>query len=88
MVPVGGVAGLYLQLTPKGGRSWILRMLVGGRRWDTPIKTNLSQFCFSIHVADVSNDEGNFKIEEDTRIFSLTPIETVTLARCQRLKAA
>ena len=34
MVPVGGVAGLYLQLTPKGGRSWILRMLVGGRRRD------------------------------------------------------
>jgi integrase len=34
MVPVGGVAGLYLQLTPKGGRSWILRMLVGGKRRD------------------------------------------------------
>ncbi len=34
MVPVGGVSGLYLQLTPKGGRSWILRMLVGGRRRD------------------------------------------------------
>lgn len=34
MMPVGGVAGLYLQLTPKGGRSWILRMLVGGRRRD------------------------------------------------------
>jgi integrase len=34
MVPVGGVAGLYLQLTPKGGRTWILRMQVGGRRRD------------------------------------------------------
>ncbi len=34
MVSVGGVAGLYLQLTPKGGRTWILRMLVGGRRRD------------------------------------------------------
>lgn len=34
MVPVGGVAGLYLQLAPKGGRTWILRMLVGGRRRD------------------------------------------------------
>jgi integrase len=34
MVPVGGVAGLYLQLTPKGGKTWILRMLVGGRRRD------------------------------------------------------
>lgn len=34
MVSVGGVAGLYLQLAPKGGRTWILRMLVGGRRRD------------------------------------------------------
>jgi len=34
MMPVGGVAGLYLQLTPKGGRTWILRMQVGGRRRD------------------------------------------------------
>lgn len=34
MVPAGGVAGLYLQLTPKGGRTWILRMLIGGRRRD------------------------------------------------------
>lgn len=34
MVAVGGVAGLYLQLAPKGGRTWILRMLVGGRRRD------------------------------------------------------
>jgi integrase len=34
MVPVGGVAGLYLQLAPKGGRTWILRTLVGGRRRD------------------------------------------------------
>ncbi len=34
MVSVGGVAGLYLQLTPNGGRTWILRMLVGGRRRD------------------------------------------------------
>lgn len=34
MVPVGGVAGLYLQLTPKGGRTWVLRMQVGGRRRD------------------------------------------------------
>lgn len=34
MMPVGGVAGLYLQVTPKGGRSWILRMLIGGSRRD------------------------------------------------------
>lgn len=30
--PVGGVAGLYLQLTPSGGRSWLLRIMVGEKR--------------------------------------------------------
>jgi Arm DNA-binding domain len=34
MVAVGSVAGLHGQLTPNGGKSWILRMLVGGRRRD------------------------------------------------------
>ncbi len=31
---VGGVAGLHLQITPKGGRSWILRTTVGKARRD------------------------------------------------------
>lgn len=31
---VGGVAGLALQITDAGSRSWILRMTVGGRRRD------------------------------------------------------
>ena len=31
---VGGVAGLYLQVSPTGARSWILRVVVGGRRRD------------------------------------------------------
>ena len=31
---VGGVSGLYLQLTPKGGRSWVLRVKVGNLRRD------------------------------------------------------
>lgn len=31
---VGGVPGLYLQLTPKGGRSWVLRVKVGDLRRD------------------------------------------------------
>lgn len=34
MVPVGGVTGLYIQLTPRGAKSWVLRMQVGGRRRD------------------------------------------------------
>ena len=29
---VGGVAGLILQISPSGARSWILRVLVGGKR--------------------------------------------------------
>jgi Arm DNA-binding domain len=32
MLPVGGVAGLYLQITRKGGEKWILRAAMGGRR--------------------------------------------------------
>lgn len=34
MFAVGGVAGLYLQITPKGGKSWVLRTTVGERRTD------------------------------------------------------
>lgn len=29
---VGGVSGLILQITPNGGRTWLLRVTVGGRR--------------------------------------------------------
>lgn len=32
MLPVGGVAGLYMQITPKGGKTWVLRAAMGGRR--------------------------------------------------------
>ena len=32
--PVGGVAGLCLQLTPGGARTWVLRTTIGGRRRD------------------------------------------------------
>jgi len=31
---VGGVAGLGLQVTPSGSRSWVLRIRIGGRRRD------------------------------------------------------
>lgn len=34
MYAVGGVSGLYLQVLPSGGRSWVLRVMVGGRRRD------------------------------------------------------
>ncbi|QPC95250.1 tyrosine-type recombinase/integrase [Mesorhizobium sp. INR15] len=29
---IGGVAGLMLQITPRGGRSWLLRTMVNGKR--------------------------------------------------------
>ena len=31
---VGGVAGLHLQIAPGGARTWVLRIVVGGRRRD------------------------------------------------------
>lgn len=31
---VGGVAGLALQVLPSGGRSWVLRAMIGGKRRD------------------------------------------------------
>lgn len=34
MIAVGGVAGLYLQITPPGAKSWILRARVGSKRRD------------------------------------------------------
>lgn len=34
MIAVGGVAGLYLQITPKGGKTWVLRVRVGIKRRD------------------------------------------------------
>lgn len=34
MHAVGGVSGLYLQVLPSGSRSWVLRVMVGGRRRD------------------------------------------------------
>ena len=34
LLSVGGVPGLHMQLTPKGGRSWVLRAKVGTLRRD------------------------------------------------------
>ena len=31
---VGGVAGLALQVTPAGGKCWVLRVRIAGRRRD------------------------------------------------------
>ncbi|ESW60257.1 MAG: integrase [Rhodobacter sp. CACIA14H1] len=34
MFAVGGVSGLYMQVTPKMGKTWVLRVLVGNKRRD------------------------------------------------------
>lgn len=34
MIAVGGVAGLYMQVTPNGGKTWVLRVRVGEKRRD------------------------------------------------------
>jgi len=34
MFAVGGVNGLYMQITPSGGRTWVLRVVVGAKRRD------------------------------------------------------
>lgn len=34
MFAVGGVSGLYMQVTPTGGKTWVLRVLVGAKRRD------------------------------------------------------
>lgn len=32
VLPVGGVTGLYLQVTPNGAKTWLLRVTIGGKR--------------------------------------------------------
>ena len=34
MFAVGGVSGLYMQVTPTGGKTWVLRVSVGQKRRD------------------------------------------------------
>ncbi|WP_254216468.1 integrase arm-type DNA-binding domain-containing protein [Tabrizicola sp. TH137] len=34
MFAVGGVSGLYMQVTPNNGKTWVLRVLVGNKRRD------------------------------------------------------
>lgn len=39
---VGGVSGLYLQITPTGARSWILRTTIGSKRRDIGLESGLT----------------------------------------------
>ena len=68
MMPVGGVAGLYLQLTPHGGKSWILRMRIGGGRRDIGLggfpTVTLAQARDKAREARASVERGIDPVEE------------------------
>lgn len=65
---VGGVTGLYLQITPKGGRSWVLRIKVGALRRDIGLggfpTVTLSQARDKAREARAKIEQGIDPVEE------------------------
>jgi integrase len=65
---VGGVPGLHLQLTPKGGRSWVLRTVVGATRRDIGLggfpAVTLSQARDKAREARLKIENGIDPVEE------------------------
>lgn len=65
---VGGVAGLLLQITPNGGRTWLLRTVVGSKRREIGLgrypSVSLSQARESARVAREKIRSGADPIEE------------------------
>lgn len=65
---VGGVPGLHMQLTPKGGRSWVLRATVGNLRRDIGLGgfpgVTLSQARDKARAARARIEEGIDPVEE------------------------
>jgi integrase len=68
---VGGVAGLYLQILPTGGRSWVLRTTVAGKRRDMGLggfpDVTLAGAREKARVARQAIDNGLDPIEERRR---------------------
>jgi integrase len=68
LVSVGGVPGLHMQLTPKGGRSWVLRATVGTLRRDIGLggfpAVTLSQARDKAREARVRIEEGIDPVEQ------------------------
>lgn len=68
LVAVGGVAGLYLQVTPKNGKTWILRMRIGDRRRDIGLggfpTVTLSQARDKARTARAKVEAGIDPVEE------------------------
>ncbi len=65
--PVGGVPGLYLQVTEGGGRSWLLRTPVGGKRREIGLGSYPE---VSLKDARLSASENKAKIRQ-----GINPIE-------------
>ncbi|WP_246020492.1 tyrosine-type recombinase/integrase [Aliigemmobacter aestuarii] len=68
LVSVGGVPGLHMQITPKGGRSWVLRVTVGTLRRDIGLGgfpgVTLAQAREKAREARAKIDSGIDPIEE------------------------
>ncbi|MEP2144910.1 MAG: Arm DNA-binding domain-containing protein, partial [Paracoccaceae bacterium] len=65
--PVGGVPGLYLQVTEGGGRSWLLRTPIGGKRREIGLGSYPE---VSLKEARLSASENKAKIRQ-----GINPIE-------------
>ena len=65
MVAVGGVPGLYLQVTRKGGKTWVLRATVGAMRRDIGLggfpAVTLSQ------AREKAREEARKRMEEEAK---------------------
>lgn len=65
---VGGVPGLYMQITPNGGRSWVLRVKVGALRRDIGLGgfpgVTLSQARDRVREARAKIESGIDPVEE------------------------
>ncbi len=79
MVAVGGVAGLYLQVTPSGGKTWILRIVVGSKRRDIGLggypTVTLS------HARDKARETRSMVVR------GVDPVETRKKARAQLIES-
>ncbi len=67
-INVGGVSGLMLQITTNGGKSWLLRTMVGGKRREIGLgaypEISLSEARDKARAAKSSIRQGNDPIEE------------------------
>lgn len=94
--PVGGVAGLYLKVTPTGARSWVLRVVVGGKRRDAGLggfpDVPLAKAREKARVAREAIEQGTDPIEaraaaKRTLVAANIPAMTFAQAAVQLIRA-